>query len=84
MKAELALKWDAIVGEGPVWDYRVQQLYWVDILRGLLHKFDPSTGDNLTFEIGQYVGAVVPRKNSGLILAMKNGWGIFDEETRKL
>ena len=84
MYAELTLKWDAIVGEGPVWDYRIQQLYWVDILRGQLHKFAPSTSQNITYEIGLYVGAAVPCSNGGLVLAMKNGWGFYDEETKQL
>lgn len=84
MTAELALKWDAIVGEGPVWDYRIDRLYWVDILRGQLHKFDPVSSQNVTYEIGQYVGAAIPRESNGLILAMHQGWAFFDEDTQKL
>ncbi len=84
MKAELALKWDATVGEGPVWDYRIQQLYWVDILRGHLYKYDPVKGVNKTYEIGQYVGAAIPRKEKGLILAMHHGWAFFDEDSASL
>ncbi len=84
MKAELLLKWDAVVGEGPVWDYRQQCLYWVDILRGHLYKYDPVNGHNQVFEIGQYVGAAVPRSSQGLVLALYQGFGLFDEESQKL
>ena len=84
MKAELALKWNAVVGEGPVWDYRIQQLYWVDILGGHLHRYDPTNEINKTYEIGQYVGAAVPCYDRGLILAMHHGWAFFDETNSQL
>ncbi len=84
MKAELLLKWDAIVGEGPVWDYRYDCLYWVDILREHVCKFDPKNGKNQVYEIGQYVGAAIPRSSDGLVLALQNGFGLYDESSRKL
>jgi len=84
MDAHLALKWDAVVGEGPVWDYRINQLYWVDILQGQLHRYDPQTKINQTYEIGQYVGAAVPCNKQGLILAMHHGWAFFNPENSQL
>ncbi|WKN42510.1 SMP-30/gluconolactonase/LRE family protein [Tunicatimonas pelagia] len=84
MKAALQLKWNAIVGEGPVWDYRQHCLYWVDILRGHIYKYDPQTGDNQIFEMGQYVGAAVPRSKEGLIVALQHGFGLYDEENKAL
>ncbi|MEM9831345.1 MAG: SMP-30/gluconolactonase/LRE family protein [Bacteroidota bacterium] len=84
MQAELLLKWDAVVGEGPVWDYRQQCLYWVDIIRGHLYKYDPTSSHNQVFQIGQYVGAAVPRNSQGLVLALHHGFGLFDEESETL
>ena len=84
MQAELALKWDAIVGEGPVWDYRHQCLYWVDIIRGHLYRFDPATDKNQVYDIGQYVGAAVPRETGGLLLALHHGFAFYDETTQTL
>ena len=47
---------NTLLGEGPVWDYRSQKLWWVDITNGLLHRYDPQ-GTSQTFNIGQMVGA---------------------------
>jgi len=30
----------AVVGEGPVWDDRLERLLWLDIERGLVHVTD--------------------------------------------
>ena len=39
--AERVLASAAVVGEGPVWDADDRCLYWVDIERGEVHRFDP-------------------------------------------
>lgn len=84
MKAELLLKWDAVVGEGPIWDYRHNCLYWVDILRGHLYKYNPNSRENQVFTIGQYVGAAIPRSSEGLVVALHRGLGLFDEQRSNL
>lgn len=73
-----------LLGEGPVWDYRTEILWWVDILQGRLNAYEPSKGSNTTYEIGQYVGAAVPRKAGGLVLALHEGLAFFDPETKEL
>lgn len=84
MKAELVLKWDAVVGEGPVWDYRQNCLYWVDIIRGHLYRYDPSSGLNQQYNIGQYIGAAVPRESGGLLLALHHGFAFYDEQKQEV
>ena len=42
--AELVLDARADLGEGPVWDARTGELLWVDIMAGLVHRFDPAVG----------------------------------------
>ncbi|HJO08038.1 MAG TPA: SMP-30/gluconolactonase/LRE family protein, partial [Chloroflexota bacterium] len=39
MEVELLVDAKAITGEGPVWDERDDGLYWVDIMRGHLHRY---------------------------------------------
>jgi len=36
----------AELGECPVWCQRSQGLFWVDLNKGLLNRFDPSSGKN--------------------------------------
>ena len=69
------------VGEGAVWDDRAGVLWWVDIPAGLIHCYDPSTGENTTIEYGEPVGCLAVREGGGLVLATKSGFWFFDPET---
>ncbi|WP_442485399.1 SMP-30/gluconolactonase/LRE family protein [Aeoliella sp. SH292] len=75
----------ATLGEGPVWDEREQVLWWVNIEPGELNRFDPSTGENEIFAIGQRVGCLaLCQSDSRLLLGMENGVGLFDPATSEL
>ncbi|HMO58075.1 MAG TPA: SMP-30/gluconolactonase/LRE family protein [Roseiflexaceae bacterium] len=75
---ELVIDAGATLAEGPVWDIAAQRLYWVDILEHRVHTFDPQHGTQQVFDIGQYVGAAVPRRSGGLILAIQHGFAHLD------
>ena len=80
MEAQLILHLENTqLGEGPVWDYRIQQLWWVDILSGLLHLYQPKDGTNQSYAIGQMLGAAVPCEKDGLVLAMQHGLPFFNQ-----
>ena len=81
---ELLVDAHALVGEGPLWDEEQQVLYWVDILSSALYIYDPATGENRSFDVGQHVGTVVTRASGGLMLAVRNGFASFDLETQEL
>ncbi len=83
-QATLVLDTQSVLGEGPLWDVADQRLWWVDIEAGLVHCFDPHSGANETYEIGQRVGTVVRRDRGGLILAIENGIAAFDPATGQL
>ena len=68
----------ALVGEGPIWDETNQVLYWVDILSSQLYCYNPATGENCSWDVGQHVGTVVLRKAGGLMLALRDGFASFD------
>lgn len=73
-QAELVADVGALLGEGPVWDDAAAVLYWVDIDRCEVHRFDPATGEDETADVGEPVGAVALRADGGLVLARKSGF----------
>ncbi len=74
----------ATLGEGPCWHAAEQVLYWVDIWGKALHRFDPASGEDQQWEIGQMIGTVAPRASGGLLLGLERGFAFFDPGTEKL
>jgi sugar lactone lactonase YvrE len=68
-EAEVALEVRAELGEGPVWDERSGELYFVDILGERVHSFRPASGEHRSFEVGRPVGSLALREDGGLVLA---------------
>jgi sugar lactone lactonase YvrE len=81
---ELAFDARDELGEGVTWDHAGRQLISVDIMRGRIHVFDPVSGSLRTLEAGQPVGAAVPCRRGGLMLAMRDGCARFDLESGSL
>src|SRR5438309_11001065 len=77
-EVHLAFDAHAELGEGPVWDEKSSSLYFVDILRGLVHRFHPDRRTVRTYEVGQPVGAVVPCEAGDLVLAVRDGFARLD------
>lgn len=69
------------VGEGAVWDVQDQWLWWVDIPAGLIHRYDPASGENETFDFGEPVGCIARRASGGLIVAAKSGFWSCDPDS---
>lgn len=74
----LALDARADLGEGPRWHATERRLYWVDIARNALHRFDPASGANETRYFDAPVGCFAFRPEGGLLLAMKDGFATLD------
>jgi sugar lactone lactonase YvrE len=79
--AEPALDAKTELGEGPVWEARAACLYFVDILRGHVHRYHPATETVRTFLVGQSVGAVAPTDAGDLVLAVRDGFARLNLET---
>ena len=84
MSADLIWDAKATLGEGAIWQAREQVLYWVDILEKRFWRFDPATGQREAFEVGQFVGTIVPRRKGGVLLALHHGLAEYDLTTKKL
>ena len=74
----------ALVGEGALWDEEQGVLYWVDILSNKLYIYDPASGENRAFDVGQHVGTVVLRKSGGVMLAVYDGFASYDWASKSL
>jgi len=81
LTAERALKVQAELGEGPLWDHKEKVLWWVDITAKKVHRFDPKSGKDNSWNVGQMVGTVVCRKKGGLMLALEDGFAEFDVQS---
>lgn len=83
-KAKLLYDARAILGEGPVWDYKKQLLFWVDIEDYKLQQHNPLTKENKHWVFNDMIGAAVPMQNGNLLLAMESGLASFDCESEKI
>jgi sugar lactone lactonase YvrE len=66
-------------GEGPIWWKGA--LYYVDIEGKKVLSYDPETGEEKSWDVGQRVGTVVPRQQGGLVFAGDDGFWFLNEET---
>ncbi|MFV0333296.1 MAG: SMP-30/gluconolactonase/LRE family protein [Tropicimonas sp.] len=72
------LPWGAQLGEAPVWHPLEQRLYWADILRPAVYRFDPETGVNDICVLDKLVSAVLPRAGGGVMIATLDGIEALD------
>jgi len=83
MTIDLALDAHAELGEGPIWDDERQRLMFCDIMRGLVHEFDPVSGSDRTYEIGEPVSAIALTRRGVYMLATKTGFVTLDPANGK-
>jgi sugar lactone lactonase YvrE len=77
---ELAVREEAVLGEGPTWDADGGRLIWVDILGSRVHTYDPASGRRTVMTTEQHVGAAKPRSGGGLVLNLRDGVGLRDPD----
>ena len=78
LTAECVLDAKAVLGEGPVWREETQDLVWVDIESARVCCFNPATGENETWEVGEKPGLAVPTQRGDLILGTSVGFVRLD------
>ncbi len=71
---ELLINKKSILAEGPCWDDQTQTFIWIDIVGEKLFVYRPEDNNLRTYDTGQAVGAAVPNKKGGLVLALKDGF----------
>jgi sugar lactone lactonase YvrE len=70
---ECVLEAGCELGEGPVWRADEAALWFVDIKRNRVHRFEPGSGDHATWETPSAPGFLAPRASGGWIAGLATG-----------
>ncbi|MBF2085318.1 SMP-30/gluconolactonase/LRE family protein [Thermoleptolyngbya sp. C42_A2020_037] len=71
----------ARLGECPLWDWDAQLLYWVDIYNHRVHQFDPATGRDRFFDVGDVVSAIALAGEQQILMALGNRLALLDTQS---
>jgi len=71
----------AVVGECPVWVPEENALYWVDIYKPALHRFDPASGATKSWPLPEPIGSFAMRKAGGIVAGLRSGFAFIDLDT---
>src|SRR5262245_41679780 len=77
------------LGEGPVWDVEEGCLYWLDgtgrrVGNPSIWRLDPRTGKTRNWTLDADVGAMALRRDGGAVLALADGFYVFDFDSGRL
>jgi sugar lactone lactonase YvrE len=79
--ADIALDIQTDLGEGPLWDHRTNTLIFVDIHAGEIYSMPGGAGGRANVRgVGQGVGAVGLRGESGYVLGTSRGFSVLDDD----
>lgn len=73
IRPELVADCQCHTGENPLWHPLERRLYWTDIPRGRLFRFDPQTGKDELCYSGPPVGGFTVQADGSLLLFMEGG-----------
>jgi len=82
MNIEVVGDYRATWGEGPIWSDG--KLVYVDIEKHEVISFDPQSGEEKIWNVGERVGTVVPRSQGGFVIGGDNGFSFLDSDTGKV
>jgi sugar lactone lactonase YvrE len=66
------------LGEGPRWNAGEGRLYWVSIEEDTFYRYDPASGRQEQFDVGQPVSVLAFREKGGLIMGTRDGFATWD------
>ena len=69
-----------VLGEGPLWSPSEGVLWWIDIKRAKLHRYNPKTGNTRRMDL-PIRASVLALCNGDLLLAGDREVGLYDPET---
>ncbi|MCB1646071.1 MAG: SMP-30/gluconolactonase/LRE family protein [Pseudomonadales bacterium] len=66
------------LGEGPLWDEALQQLFWVDSLKGQIFRLDYQSQQVSNWETGEMTGCLALVSDQQAIVALQSGLHWFN------
>ncbi|MGH6678875.1 MAG: SMP-30/gluconolactonase/LRE family protein [Bradyrhizobium sp.] len=74
MEIEVVLEAGATIGESPTWAPAEQALYWIDVKKPALYRFDPATGGRSSWPMPSDIGAFALISDPpGAVVALRQG-----------
>ncbi|MCX7028957.1 MAG: SMP-30/gluconolactonase/LRE family protein [Spirochaetes bacterium] len=70
---ELIADYACLTGENPLWHPMEKRLYWLDIPRGRMFRYDPATGKHEQCHQGEQVGGFTVQADGGLLMFGTHG-----------
>ena len=58
----------AELGEATYWDTKAEVLWWIDIYGPTIHRYDPATAKDDTWQAPEYLGTLSVREQGGLVV----------------
>lgn len=66
------------LAEGPIWCPRERALYWVDIRKPAVHRYDPATRGVAAWPMPDLVGSLAVCERGGVLVALRGRLARFD------
>ena len=63
----------AELAETPFWDDKTGCLYWTDLFKGTVHRFDPASGRDEEFATGKQIGCAIPCTSGKVLCVLEDG-----------
>ena len=83
-KAVLEYQIKTQLGEGSFWDWKTQELYWIDILGNTLHIYNPKTKTDRALATPSNIGTVVPIDATRAVVALQDGIYIMNTNSGEI
>jgi sugar lactone lactonase YvrE len=71
------------LGEGPCWHPGEQVLYWTDVPSKRVKRWNPRTGEHVSWQMPEMVTAIAVRQSGGLIIASHTGIDFFEPHSER-
>lgn len=68
-------------GESPTWSIEEHKLYWLDIEKSELWRYDPETGETKVWKTPERAASFAFRERGGLLVAFESCLAFWDPET---